>query len=231
MSSLLAPYLDFCPENIRMKFCNGEDKSKEEWWKECANEYTFCGFLFRNSRIYVINIYLFDEENDYERKYLDVTDFFEQQLETFNIYHLCFIVSKALNSYYRESTLTEKLIPYIKYGKEYRLPKIQYAVTKHHNRYKKFIINSKDGSDGVWNQILHRAISKIENLSAFAKQRDERPDSLLFDYTTEPRLCIHKHSDKSPDDIPPKRKRKARRRFGAFNPERGGADSTSYYGS
>lgn len=194
-----------------------KEVANEKWYNNETSECTFNGILFRESKVYVINIYVFDSTNDYQPEYLEITDIFNQLLETYNIYHLCLIIPKAIRKLYSDSTLTESnLIPYIKYDQPYRLPKLRYNLARHHNKHWKFIISDRKRDNGVWSKILYKAIARISNNSTFAEQRNERPNSLYLIHTEEPKLHIPAKSNKSSDDLSPKGERKARRRFGAF---------------
>jgi hypothetical protein len=186
-----------------------------EWMANKTNEASFNGILFREDRVLVMNIYTFNPDKDYEISYLDITGFFNRMLQQYNIFHLCLIIPKALRGLYSDSTLTENLIPFIKYDKPYRLPKRRYALTRHHNKHRKFIVRNRRECRETWDPILHQAISKISNLSTFGSQRNERHASLWFDYSQEPELHIRKNNGEPLYDLPPKGERKARRRFGA----------------
>jgi len=201
-------------------------KENPEWKANKTDDASFNGILFRNSRVYIMNIYTFDPDKDYQPSYLDITEFFNEMLSEYNIYHLCIIIPKAVRKLYGDCTLTENLIPFIKYDRPYRLPKLRYKITSTHAKERKFIESKGTSINGTWNQILHRSLGKFGNLSAFREQRNERCQSLYFLYTQEPELRVPNHRPKPPDGLPPKGERKARRRFGAFGTETWRSDWT-----
>ena len=245
----LFAYIQYAPAHIQSRYCNGiarytyhytdllddeglpkktakgviiTKKHRKEnplWKQNQTTEATFNGLLFRDGRVYVINIYTFDPSSDYSMQYLEITKIFNKLLKQYNIYHLSIIIPKAIRKLYADSTATENLIPFLKYDRPYHKPKVRYKITSNHNKERKFIICQRDGSDRIWNQILYRSIAKFSNLCAFAEQRRERPQSLYFLFAQEPELRVPKHRQKPSHDLPPKRERKARRLFGAFGTE------------
>lgn len=190
-------------------------KQNPEWIANNTDDASFNGILFRQGRVYIMNIYTFDPDKDYEPSYLDITEYFNAMLSQYNIYHLCIIIPKAVRKLYADCTLTENLIPFIKYDKPYRLPKKRYNLTRHHNKHRKFIIRNRSECRRIWNPILDNSLSKIANLSTFSNQREERHTSLWLDYSQEPEFYPRKNHREPPNDLPPKGERKARRRFGA----------------
>lgn len=245
---LLFQYILFAPLEMQNKYCNGikrwittetdikdeDGKSlktssgkfivseqrieNKEWLKNNVTECIFNGILFRDNRVFVINIYLFDPQKDYEPQYLEITQIFKQLLNSYSIYHLCLIVQAAVGNFYKDSSLTEKITIHLKYDKPYRLPRLRYAITKHHNRHVKFISHgSKVRDNRIWNNIIYKAISRIENLSDFINNGEQRP-SVLTDYTSKPRLYNSKHKVKPSDGVSSKEGRKPRRRFNVFTP-------------
>lgn len=257
-TQMLFPYIFYAPENMQAKYQNGvrryitlqddvignNGKPKRtmsgniitqtrkienpQWHKANNGESSFNGILFRNNRVLMYNIYTFSPQNDYRPQYLDITETFDLLLQEYNIYHLCLIIPKAVRKLYSDCTLTEKIIPYIRYDKESNLPKSRYPIMRHHNKHRKFIVPNRKGSNRIWRDILYRSIARISNRSTFAEQRNTRPDSLYFLYTEEPELHIPKQSRSQPDGIYHKKIRKARRAYHAFGTANDGTHRTDY---
>lgn len=194
-------------------------KDNPDWYKNKTEEASFNGVMFRENKVFLMNIYTFDPDNNYKESYLDITKIFRRLLKQYNIYHLCIIIPKAVKKFYADSLATENLIPYLIYDRPYRLPKLRTKIINNHSKHRKFVIGRRDDRDRIWTQIFNKALGKIGNLSTFAEQRDERPGSLPYIYTEEPELRTPKYSNKPSNDLPPKGERKPRRRFGAFGTE------------
>ncbi|MFX1667862.1 hypothetical protein JZ968_06720 [Riemerella anatipestifer] len=214
----LSKYIHFAPPEVQLAYCNGIDREQKEWVQQEVDEAIFYGILFRNKRVYILNIYIFSEVNNYKPKYLDITSIFTELLKEFNIYHLCLILKTILRPFYTDSTLTENIIKYLKHDHKNLLHKRRYVIKKQHNRYQKFIDTPEYPSERVWTEIIYRSIERVENLQAFRDMRNERFNSLFISYTCQPKLSIRKHSNKSSECLQKQSKRKARRRFGAFTP-------------
>lgn len=254
---MLFQHIHFAPPEMQSKFCNGinrhivyevdvldnkgkpqrtlagriitreEKKENPEYWKNNSESCIFNGLLIKKDKVFVINIYIFRKENDYEPEYLDVTRVFKELLKTYNIYHVCLIIQLVTSKYYKDSTLTENLIPYIIHDRPYRLPKFRYQITKNHNRHEKFIDNSgKNRSERTWCEIIHKAIARIEICESASCNGGQRP-SLFIDYTAKPIIPKVHNKSKPKPDVRGKKERKARRRTHAFTPKTGGSDSGS----
>lgn len=222
MLDTLSEYIYYAPPEVQLAFCNGVDREQENWMLQPTDEAVFYGILFRDKKVYMINIYTFSSVNYFQPRYLDITSIFKALLKDYNIYHLCILLKKVLRPYYTDSTLTENISQFLKYDHANLLHKRRYAITKQHNRYKKFIDTPEHPSHRVWTKIIYKALGKVANLQAFRNLRDERPCSLYFGYTTQPKLCVRKHSNQSSTSLRKKGKRKARRRAGAFTPQKRG---------
>ena len=254
---MLFQHIHFAPPEIQKKFYNGisryltmevdvlDDKGRpqrtaagriitkeiqlenKEYWQNKSEECTFNGLLIKKDKVFVINIYTFSEIKDYEPAYLEVTQIFNELLKTYNIYHTCLTLQLAVCNYYKDSTLTENLIPIIKHDKPYRLPKFRHQITRHHNRHKKFIdCGGKDRSKRAWNQIIHRAVSRIKVCESTTIHGGKRP-SLFVDYSAIPVISKVQHKSKHQRGVREPKERKARRRAYAFTPKSGTGSSGS----
>ena len=201
-------------------------KNKQWFWlRNNKHDCSFMGFLFRENRVFVYNIQMYDKYNDYKEEYLEITGIFNRLLRKFNIYHLCIILSKALKNIYKESETSESIIIYKKYDKPYHKHRLRYNTIKHNSRERKFIIGKRHTSRIIWNKIILSAIHKTSEYYVFGKLRTERPNSFYFTYlphTEKQEQCIledvRKQSERVPRHYTRKGERKKRRRFDSFNP-------------
>lgn len=213
----LFEYIYHAPENIIKKYYSGIQKEiqlpkskqqtesttiqNKEWYQKRnhTQDCIFYGFMFKNNRVFAMNIYTYNPQDNYTPQYLDITCFFNRQLENYNIFHTVIILATALKSLYRESSLTEQLIPYIENDSIIQLPKIRHKLIQQRGRYRKFIEYNKSTSRREWNKILLSALEKVSNLSTFKEFRNMRPSAVdtLF-YTQKPKLYPYKYSNKSP---------------------------------
>lgn len=228
-------YIAFAPEEIKKKYNNGynrwftykqKDKTikeeNKEWYfmRNNLGDSSFAGLLFRENKVYVHNIYLYDVNKDYKEQYLEITEIFNELLKKYNIYHACILALAVLKNSCKESYLTENIILYVKTDREYHLPKFRYQLARHHSREKKFLISGKGISGKRWHKIFYKTLAKIQNLSTFADFRKTRPQLFLCDmYSTEPELRKVENKPKSPDGVQ-KRTRKPRRHFLGTHPYR-----------
>ena len=181
---------------------------------------SFAGLLFRENKVYVHNIYLYDVKNDYKEQYLEITGIFNELLKKYNIYHACVLALAVLKNSCKESYLTENIILYVKTDRECHLPKFRYQLARHHSREKKFLVGRKGISGKRWHKIFYKTIAKIQNLSTFADFRKTRPQLFLCDmYSTEPEFRKVENKPKPSDGVQ-KRTRKPRRHFLGTHPYR-----------
>lgn len=215
----LQEYIFFSPENVRQKFYNGHEWEDNNWHTHTGDSY-FAGLLFRNNRVFAINIYIFQRQKDFTPHYLEITDVFNEILKDLNIYHTCLLFQKVLKKYYRESTLVEKNEIRLKYDRKYHLPKFRHHITKHHNRERKFCENYSGEHRGIWHQILYQSITQSSDFSTFKQQRNERPTSLFIIHSCQTKLPIRKTNLQHTKCVSGNKPRKPRRQFTAFNPEK-----------
>lgn len=162
-----------------------EKKEKNiEWYRYRNNkgDCIFNGIIFKDNKVFLYNIQMYDAKNNYEPKYLEITHVFNILLKELNIYHLCIALSKAMQNYYKESNTAENIIIFRKYDKEYYLHRFRYDVIKHHSRERKFIESNKNKSRRIWTKIILSAIHKTSEYHIFRHLRTERPNSFYFTY-------------------------------------------------
>lgn len=238
-TQLLFPFIYCAPDDIKEKiqprYNNGKLRiiahQKEtgqkiefynpEWIEGNTGECIFYGLLFRENRVYALNIEILCKDKDYEPEYLEITETFDRLLKKYNIYHLCLLISAVLRKkYYKEATLAKNLRTKVIYDTPYRLPKIRYGIQKHHSRERKFYCDTASEGFKRWDILITQALHEISNLSAFETFGKERHQPCLWtDYRSEPRLVSGRHKDKSPDGVRSKKPRKLRRGFFASHPE------------
>lgn len=189
-----------------VKFLQKEEvRENNDWYlhENNSGDSSFNGLLFRDNRVYVFNINIYEGHNNYKQKYLDITEEFDKLLKRFNIYHLCLMIPMILKKFYREHNLTENLLPYIETDDERLLPKFRYKIQSNHSRHRKFIEDTKGGNRrNIWDKVLSANIDKISNIDTLEKFKRCRPSLFLFDlYTEKPR--IHRVPDryKQSEDI------------------------------
>ena len=224
----LFQYILYAPEEIQRYYCNGYEIGSNEWYQNKVDYAIFKGLLFRNNRVYCINVFIFSNEDDYEPKYLDVTRFFDALCKKYNIYHSALILATCTKWLHRECSLTENLIPFIKYDAPYRLPRLRYAITRNHGKERKFIDSAGHRGRRIWNQTFHKSLAKIKNLATFEEYRTQGPDIFQSVYSATPELCVYQYKAELSNDLPQKRVRKSRRGFNAFNPSKWGSDSGNH---
>ena len=228
-------YIAFAPEEIKKKYNNGynrwftykqKDKTikeeNKEWYfmRNNLGDSSFAGLLFRENKVYVHNIYLYDVKNDYKEQYLEITGIFNELLKKYNIYHACILALAVLKNSCKESYLTENIILYVKTDREYHLPKFRYQLARHQKKKKKFLVGRKGIIGKRWYKIFYKTIAKIQNLSTFADFRKTRPQLFLCDmYSTEPEFRKVENKPKPSDGVQ-KRTRKPRRHFLGTHPYR-----------
>ena len=162
-----------------------EKKEKNIDWYRYRNNKGDCifnGIIFKDNRVFLYNIQMYDAKNNYEPKYLEITHVFNRLLKELNIYHLCIALSKAMQNYYKESNTAENIIIFRKYDKEYYHHRFRYDVIKHHSRERKFIESNKNKSRRIWTKIILSAIHKTSEYHIFRHLRAERPNSFYFTY-------------------------------------------------
>ena len=239
-TQLLFPFIYCLPdeikEKIQPKYCNGKlrkichtketgeniDNYNPEWLENNTGESTFCGLLFRDNRVYTLNIEILCRDKDYQPQYLDITETFDRLLKKYNIYHLCIIISAVLRKkYYKEATLAKNLRTKVIYDRPYLLPKIRYGIQKHHSRERKFYCDTESEGIKRWDLLITKSLHQISNLSAFRHIGKERHlPGLWTDYTSEPGMVSGRHKNKPSDGLRSEKPRKLRRGFFASHPER-----------
>ena len=238
-TQLLFPFIYCLPDDIKEKiqprYNNGKLRiiahQKEtgqkiefynpEWIEGNTGECIFYGLLFRENRVYALNIEILCKDKDYEPEYLEITETFDRLLKKYNICHLCLLISAVLRKkYYKEATLAKNLRTIVIYDTPYRLPKIRYGIQKHHSRERNFYCDTASEGFKRWDILITQALHEISNLSAFETFGKERHQPGLWtDYRSEPRLVSGRHKNKSPDGVRSKKPRKLRRGFFASHPE------------
>ena len=211
--------------NNKIRIQHQKVKNKEWYrYKNNKGDCSFYGFIFKDNRVFVYNIYLYDKNNDYKPEYLEITGIFNKLLKRFNIYHLCIILNKALKNQCKENETTESIIIFLKHDNKNYHHRYRYQLLKQNGRYKEFIIRNRHESRIKWNKIIFSAITKTSEYYVFGKLRTERPNSFYFTYlphTKEERLCIltdiQNNSIRVRRPYARKGERKKRRRFDAFN--------------
>lgn len=191
----LFEYLFFAPYNIQKKFYNFHGNETMNKFYDQYGDCSFMGILFYQNKVYCHNIEIYSKTNDHAHRYLEITKIFNQLLKEFNIFHLCYLVHRALYKYYRENTLTENILDLIKYQTDVRYkPKFTYAVTKHRGRYRLFVEDYENENQGEWNRILFQSINKDSTCVEFRRRFKERPD--IFDSPYKSLPTINTASDK-----------------------------------
>lgn len=239
-TQLLFPFIYCLPddikEQIQPKYYNGKLRrichTKEngkvindynpEWLESNNGECTFYGLLFRENKVYALNIEILCKDKDYEPQYLEITETFDRLLKRYTIFHLCILISAVLRKkYYKEATLAKNLRTKVIYDQPYRLPKIRYGIQKHHSRERKFYCDTASQGFRRWDLLITEGLHEISNLSTFQTIGKERHQPGLWtDYSSEPRLVSGSNKIKSPDGVRSEKPRKLRRGFFASHPER-----------
>lgn len=196
----LQKFMLYSPEEIRKQYMNGYDYDTKEWKTHTGDCY-FKGLHFSEKKVYAINVYTFSASENYQPKYLEITEAFNKLLKKYNILHASILLSQALKQHYRESTLAENIIHFVKYDKEYHLPKFRHHITKHKNRHRKFCEGNPQEHRRVWNKILYQSASQIGSHSTFGSQRNERPSSLFITYTCKAKLHLGKANFQYPKRV------------------------------
>ena len=192
------------------------------WIENNTQDCTFCGLQFQNNRVFVINIYIFCKDKDYEPQYLEITETFNRLLKKYNIFHLSLILSTIFRKkFYKESTLAHNLRTKILYDDPRRLPKFRYSIQKHHSRERKFYCDTE--SEGVrrWAGLIDKTLQQVSNLSSFqSSEKEGHQPGLWTDYYSVPRMVPSRHKAGSSDDLREKKPRKLRRGYFSSYAER-----------
>lgn len=213
----LNQYIYYSPDSIKKCYYNGSSIDDDNWINNNI-EAVFKGLLFKDGKVMAMKLYTFAKSEDYKPRYIEVTKVMEMLLNDFNPLHAAICLSEAIKKHSRESTLTENIIPYLKYDKKYHLPKFRHHITKHHNRHRKFCESYPSENRRVWDKILYKSASEIGYNSSFDRERDQRPSSLFITYSCQPKLCVHKTNIQHTQRV--SGTRKPRRRHLAFNPKK-----------
>lgn len=218
----LQQYIKFAPKEVQKKFSNGYHIEDEKWDDEHEECFLF-GLKFLEQRVWSVCIQIWQENENWFPIYLEVTEHYNSLLKDYNHYHAAYILRESLKVFKKESNLTENNIILHKiYDRPYLHAKFRHAVTKHHSRERKFCESYQGEHRRLWDKVLHQSILKMgKRFSRLAQQRDERPSSLLFGYTPEPELHIHKDSVQRADEVRSDKPstRKPRGLSDAFNPK------------
>lgn len=196
-TELLFPFLLEAPRKIQRKFYNFHGKESLNKFVDPYGDSCFMGIMFIKNRVYCYNIEIYSIKDDSAR-YLDITKIFNQFLKEYNIFHLCYLFHRALFKYYRENSLTEKILPYVKHQNDKTLkPKFTYAVTKHRGRYRLFIESKRNENQRKWNSLLFRAIRKDSYSSELRRRIGEGFDLFGSPYKSLPKLntCTYEYDD------------------------------------
>jgi hypothetical protein len=195
----LFEYLFFAPYNIQKKFYNFHGAETMNKFYDHYGDCSFMGILFYQNKVYCHNIEIYSLTDDHAHRYLEITNVFNELLKEFNIFHLCYLIHRATYKYYRENTLTEKILDLIKFQTDERYkPKFTYAVTKHRGRYRLFVESYQNENQGEWDRILLSAIRKDLYYSRLIKYSKQRPDLFNGVYSELPELnTITDKHDKS----------------------------------
>lgn len=215
----LFSYIYFAPQAIQKKFYNFHGKETMNKFYDFYGDCSFMGILFYKNKVYCHNIEIYSKKDDHAHRYLEITKVFNQLLKEFNIFHLCYLVHRALYKYYRENTLTENILDLIKYQTDVRYkPKFTYAVTKHRGRFKLFVEDYENQNQAKWNSILLSAIRKDVHYSSLTKYRSERP--CLFPELYRACPNVNTASDKHDRSTSLSKQNKERRKFNSRNIQR-----------
>ena len=166
-TELLYNYLSICPKeynHILKRFAVDRNINNSDQLKpfDKFKDSSFNGLVFKNNRVLVYNILIFNKDLNYRSDYLDITTAFNHLLDYYNIIHLCIIIPLILFKYYRENIIAEKIILYIKHQNDERFkPKFRHEITKHRGREGLFITDNRNANTSKWNQILFSAINQI----------------------------------------------------------------------
>ncbi len=220
--SLLFRYILFAPREIQRKYCNGAEFHSIEWFLNKTDECSFRGILFRENRVFVINIEILCKDNNFVPQYLDITDVFNKLLKRYNIYHLCVLISTVLRKkFYKESSLAQKLRFNIKYDTPYKLPKFKYSIERHHSRERKFYYSTESEGKRAWTGIINQTLCEVINLASFEGTMDQGQPTLFTDFGSVPEFNPNKNSHQRSEDLRDGKPRKLRRGFYAFSNKRG----------
>ena len=129
---------------------------EENRFKDCF----FKGFVFRDNKVLVFNITIFNKEKNYKSEYLDITDVFNKYLDKYNIVLLCMVINKNIHTYCRESSIAENLIYNLQNADA---NKIQSLIDKQKNREKPFIRDNSDMNKNAWFNRIERIIKAEES--------------------------------------------------------------------
>lgn len=184
-----------------------------KWIENNTQDCTFCGLQFQDNRVFVINIYIFCKDKDYEPQYLEITETFNRLLKKYNIFHLSLILSTIFRKkFYKESTLAHNLRTKILYDDPRILPKFRYSIQKHHSRERKFYCGTESEGIKRWAVLIDKTLHEIDNLSSFRESMGERHHPGLWtDYKSIPRMVSRSNKARSPDVTRTQKPRKLRR--------------------
>lgn len=182
-TELLIPYIFYAPEFIKNKFYNecNEGNVKGDFYKE--NNSYFLGLMFINGRVFCYNILQYKQYEENEGnycEYLEITDLFNDLLNTYNIFHLCILIYRALKSQAREHEAMESFISFMRFQMDNNLQhRYLYERERQNNRFRKFIVCKESSSNTIWDKVILRAIERDRLSETFRKHKQERP-SLLW---------------------------------------------------
>lgn len=185
----LYPYLFYAPLKYQRKFYNFHGAETLNRFYNRSGNSCFMGMLFYDNRVFCYNVEIYNEDEGKSDRYLEITGLFNKLLKDYNIFHLCFLMHRAIYKYYRENALTENILPFIRYQNDSRYkPKFTYAVTKHRGRHRLFIENYPDENKREWNRILLSAIREDRFSEQLRKYKNERPNLFTGIYQALPKV-------------------------------------------
>lgn len=193
-----------------------------KWIENNTQDCTFCGLQFQDNRVFVINIYIFCKDKDYQPQYLEITEIFNKMLKQYNIFHLSLILSTLFRKkFYKESTLAHNLRTKILYDDQRRLPKFRYSIQKHHSRERKFYCDTESEGIKRWAVLIDKTLQQVSNLSSFRTSgKDGHHPGLWTDYHCVPRMVSGHHKARPSDGVREKKPRKLRRGYFSSYAER-----------
>lgn len=173
----LFSYIFFAPYNIQKKFYNFHGKETMAKFYNQYGDCSFMGILFYQNKVFCYNIEIYSKTDPCAHRYLEITKLFNKLLKEYNIFHLCYLIHRAVYKYYRENNLTEKILPIIINQDDERYkPKFQYAIKKHRGRHRLFVESKPNENSREWDRILLSAIRKDSYSSSLAEHKKSRPD-------------------------------------------------------
>lgn len=130
-----------------------------------AKDCFFNGLIFKDRKVFVFNISIFNQDNNYKSEYLDITTVFNKHLTKRNIILLSMMINKSLHTFYRESVIAENLIYNLQ---NVEVSQRQTLINKQKNREKPFIRNNSSNNAQEWFLRIDTILRKKETKSVLS---------------------------------------------------------------